>query len=202
MIAVCLATKGRPDKLKRMVDSVPSGIPIYAYATDMGDVEEVLTDLWFLDFGEKTIIEANNLLIRKALEDNEHVSVVVACDDIEYDEGCFDVITEALKMSTNMIYGLSCSNMECNDDAFVCFGNEVLIENEGKPYCEEYEHFYADTEIGNWYKSQKRFKTIPAFFTNHHPIITGEVDETHTYRRAEKLAHDKEVYENRNLLHR
>jgi len=200
MIAVCAATKGRPKKLLDMVSTVPAEIPIYLYGTCLADFDEVrgFPNI-FMWHGELSIIKANNFLIKKALGDNPNVSVTVGCDDIEYEEGAFDGLLKSLEKDNSLMYGLQCRNMECKDDAFVLFSNAILRETQGSPYHEEYLHFYADTELGDYYKGQRRFKVADAWIINHHPVVTGVEDETHKFKRSWKLRHDREVYESRNV---
>ena len=153
VIVVVAATKDRQDKLLRMVCSVPDEIPIYLYGTSPDDFigsEELIE---YMEYGNLSVIQANNHLIKKVLMDYPDASVVVTCDDVEFEDGCFDVIQQAVDMSTDFLYGLTCKNMTCKDDAFCCIGNKILIEENGSPYCEDYLHFYADTELGNKLKN-------------------------------------------------
>jgi hypothetical protein len=83
------------DKLEEMILSVPAYIPIYIYSVKPEDVISKLEKKDFVSYGDLTVIQANNFLIQKALEKNPDVNIVVACDDITFELGAFDVIKEA-----------------------------------------------------------------------------------------------------------
>jgi len=200
MIAVCVPTKGRPEKLKNFLDSLPD-IPVYIYHHS-DDKESFPKDNHNIYFGDLSIIKANNFLIKKAYQDNHDVSILVATDDIIYEPECITNVQKAVDEDDTKLYGLKCLNMVCNDDAYVCISNEIVRETGGSPYNEEYYHFYADTELGETYKAKGKFEKINAEYTNMHPSVTGNPDDTHTHNRSYKLIHDKGIYENRNLLHR
>ncbi len=205
MLAVVVATKNRREKLTRMLESIPDEIPVYVYGRNEEDIEFLRGQYEiYTDFGSLTVIQANNYLISLARKKDPNVSVIVACDDIEYEDSAFDEIYYSVKNNDSKLYGLKCLNMVCNDDAFVCISNKIICETAGMPYNEEYIHFYADTELGDKYKSLGRFECINAYFINYHPTIIGAEDKTHTEGRAEKLKHDRNVYDknkNNNLCY-
>jgi hypothetical protein len=195
MISVTIATKGRPDKLARCVNSINACCEILILATAPGDVSQQTRDdervTVYYD-SSLSPVAAQNFLASKA-----KYNIMPTSDHTEY---MFDSITEARKMLYSEfdgygVVGFNVVNLKANDDAFVLVGRE-WYEKHGL-YCPEYQHFYADTELGDTAKKMMRFAFCEDAVINSHV----EHDETHNYRRSEKLAHDEQVYRSR-VLHR
>jgi hypothetical protein len=195
MISVTIATKGRPDKLARCVNSINACCEILILATSLNDIsQQTLDDERVTIYYDSTLtpVAAQNFLASKA-----KYNIMPASDHVEYHPNS---ITEARKLLYEEfdgygVVGFNVTNVDANDDAFVLVGRE-WYDRHGL-YCPEYQHFYADTELGDIAKNMVRF----AFCED--AIIESYVehDATHNHKRAEKLAHDEQVYRNR-LLHR
>jgi hypothetical protein len=195
MISVLIPTKGRPDKLARCVNSINACCEILILATSPEDISQQTLDderVTIYYDGNLSVIQAQNFLASKS-----KYNIMPTSDHTEY---MFDSITEARKLLYSEfdgygVVGFNVINVDANDDAFVLVGRE-WYERHGL-YCPEYQHFYADTELGDTAKKMMRFAFCENAVINSHV----EHDATHNYRRMEKLAHDEQVYRNR-LLHR
>lgn len=197
MISVLIPTKGRPKRLKQCVNSIDADCEILVLATTESDVDFDDTRMSVSFNPDLSVVQAQNYLASIAEFD-----LVPTCDDVEYYPGALQNAQKMLnqKFSGNGVIGFSVTNMKCNDDAFMMVGRQ-WYDCYGL-FNPAYEHFYADTELGNKAKSAGKFSICPnAKMKNYHPFVTGQEDETHRFRRAEKLAHDEQVYRSR-ILHR
>jgi hypothetical protein len=150
---------------------------------------------------DMTIIKAQNFLASRSLSGSH---LCPTCDDVEYCDDAIGIAEAMLmdKFNGDGVIGFSVINMKCNDDAFMLIGRTfydgVL---EGQLFHDGYEHFYADTELGRLAKSLGKFAVCAdAKMLNYHPAGGYGEDVTHKHRRAEKLDHDRTVYDSR-VLH-
>lgn len=200
---IIIPTKGRPEKLRRCITSLGKEYPIKVYATSPSDIPPELykMDNVYIEFGNRSIVDAVNYLAKGCTG-----NILPSPDDIEFMPGAVRYAeTMMKKYRNNAVVAFTVINMKCNDDAFVLVGGE-LIKERGYLFNEGFEHFYADTELGDYAKSKDKFYVCSkAQIKNYHPVVTKIFDETHNYRRSEKLEHDRKYYEqleSSRLLHR
>lgn len=203
MTTVIIPTKGRSEKLLRCVKSIGSGYDVRLYAIQPSDIHAEIypMDNVQIEFGGKTIIQAQNYMASQCTG-----NVLPISDDVEFLPGAIKCAENMMKRKgNNAVIAFNVINMRCNDDAFVLVGNKFIKER-GYLFDEGFEHFYADTELGNYAKSKDKFFVCSkAQIKNYHPLVTKVFDETHNYRRSEKLEHDRKYYEqleSSRLLHR
>lgn len=200
---IIIPTKGRPEKLRRCINSIGNNYNIKIYATEPSDIPAELykMDDVYIEFGNKNIVEAVNYLA-KGCPGN----ILPSPDDIEFMPGSIRYAENVMKKhENNAVVAFKVINMKCNDDAFVLIGGKFIKER-GYLFNDGFEHFYADTELGNYAKSNNKFFICEkAHIKNYHPIVTRIFDETHNHRRSEKLENDRKHYEqleSSRLLHR
>ena len=194
MVSVLIPTKGRPEKLARCVNSINACCEILILATSPNDIAQQTLDderVTIYYDAKLSVIQAQNFLASKA-----KYNLMPTSDHVEY---MFDSITEARKMLYSEfdgygVVGFNVVNMRANNDAFVLVGRE-WYEKRGL-FNPEYQHFYADTELGDYAKALGKFKVCElARMKNYHPSCGVEADATHNEKRSEKLEHDRLVYE-------
>lgn len=205
MISILIPTKGRPEKLERCVKSVDIYCEIWILATKPEDVpHDVMIDSRVKVFFDEnmTIIQAQNFLASKA---TGHILPIT--DDIVFDRGSIDAALDILYCSFfnfdgDGIVGFHVKNMNCADYAYMLVGKRFYNETlKGELFHSGYEHFFADQELSEIAKKRKKFVVcLDATIKNYHPNAGFQEDETHRYRRGEKLAHDQELYRRR-VLH-
>ncbi len=193
--SLLIPTKGRPAKLLRCLRSIPTFTEVKLHATCQSDLPP-LSDLpkglkIDVSFGPETVVQSFNLLASRTLGD-----VFLACDDVEFLPGCLEAAHAHLNsLSPRHLVGLKAINISSNDDAF-CLVGRGLIDQRGFLFRSEFEHFFADTELGSYAKQRGLFSQCKeARMLNHHPDFSGEYDHTHNYRRREKWLHDKAVWD-------
>ena len=200
MMTVMIPTKNRPDKLAVCLRSIPDWVAVSIVATKSDDLpieaknkKRVHTSV--LIAPDMTVPKAFNHMASTSMGD-----VIMSSDDVEYEEDAFDIVQASFcTYGHDIVFGMHVINMECNEDAFQCVG--VTFKFEHAPlYCEEYHHFYIDTEVGDKAKALGKFIYLKqARLKNFHPSSGYPADETHTHLRLEKLSHDTRVYEERKL---
>lgn len=199
MISVLIPTKGRPEKLARCIASIDANCEILILAHSQSDVPlSVSQDSRVIIFFDSNMmpVEACNYLASMA-----EGHLLPTGDDVEYLPNALQIAEFELDSMFGGcgVIGMSVINMDCNDDAFMLVGrsfyNDVLGE---ELFHKEYQHFYADTELGRLAKKLNRF--IPckeAQMINYHPSSGCKADATHSEGRLEKIEHDRKIYEAR-----
>jgi hypothetical protein len=194
---VMIPTKGRPDKLAVCLKSIPEWVGVCIVATTPSDIpKDAALNRPYVDIkidSKMTVPQAFNYMVSVSFGD-----VVMASDDIEYEPGAFEVLERLLdEHGHDIVIGMKVTNMVCNEDAFQCIG-KVFKERHAPLYCEEYRHFYIDTEVGDLARREGKFIYCPdARLKNYHPNSGCRPDATHSEGRSEKLSHDQAVYERR-----
>jgi len=189
-VTVIIPTKGRPGKLLRCIRSIPGHINIAVHATCPNAIPDTERNL-DVSFGPETIVESFNLLANRVSGD-----VLPACDDVEFMPGCIEGMTATLaSVGGNAVIGSYVANRKHNEDAFVLVGRP-MIEERGYLFYPEFLHFFVDFELGRYARSKgKFFYSEESHLVHHHPISSGEFDNTHTQGRMDKWRHDKEVWD-------
>lgn len=197
-MTVMIPTKGRPEKLLRCVMSIDFEVDIVILATCKDDVpEKVFNHAKVYINKDLTVPQAFNFLASQVDGD-----LIMGSDDVEYESGYFKAVEKMFnELGRDCVLGTVVSNMVCNEDAFQAIGSEFRKRFKDKLYCEEYKHFYIDTEMGDFARKLNKFFICPdARLKNYHPVSGEPADKTHSEGRNEKLSHDRELYERRKLL--
>lgn len=191
MIAVLIATKGRPAKLNRCLASIPPHIHVAIHATSFEDVQTDRPNT-SVTVGPENIVEAFNLLAFRTTE--RHVLPVP--DDVKFSDGFFDRLQDwAVNNGEHMVIGCPVTNRHHNDDA-VTLVDRAVIQDRGFLFDPRFEHFFIDFELGRWAKLCRVFGVCPNASLEHfHPEVSGEYDATHRHRRMAKWRHDKAVWD-------
>lgn len=192
MIAVLIATKGRPAKLNRCLASIPPHIHVAIHATSLEDVQTDHPNT-SVTVGPENIVQAFNLLASRTTEPN----VLPVPDDVRFSHRFFEALIEyasSLHLG-NMVIGCPVTNRQHNDDA-VTLVHRTVIQQRGFLFDPRFEHFFIDFELGRWAKQRRLFSVCPDATLEHfHPEVSGEYDATHRHRRMDKWRHDKAIWD-------
>lgn len=192
MISVLIPTKGRPKKLQRCLDSIPSHIHVAIHATSNGDIPEKNHPNTSITIGPENIVQSFNLLAYRTATP----FVLPATDDVKFSTGYFDHLqTFADSNPEALIIGSHVTNRKHNNDTFMLV-SRVAINERGFLFDPRFEHFFVDSELGLWAKQRSSFQFCKDATLEHfHPEISGEFDATHNHRRMDKWRHDKAIWD-------
>lgn len=205
MLSILIPTKGRPEKLEQCVKSIDVQCRIMILATKEEDIPYAVRRdpraVWIIN-PNLSVIEAQILMAQLSLGD-----IIPISDDITFDAGSISKAESVLYdpqvgLCGDGVVGFKVRNMECKDYAYCLVGRKFLSQTlRGKLYHDGYKHFFADQELGDVAKRERKFRVAhDATIFNYHPIAGFPEDATHTDGRGEKLAHDEQVYRSR-ILH-
>lgn len=191
MIAVLIATKGRPAKLNRCLASIPAHIHVAIHATSRDDVQTDRLNT-SVTVGPENIVEAFNLLAARTTESH----VLPVPDDVRFPESFFaNLETWIANNSAFMVIGCPVTNLKHHDAAVTLVSRQAVTER-GFLFDPRFLHFFIDNEIGDWAKQRRLFSVCPKATLEHfHPEVSGEYDATHRHRRMDKWRHDKAVWD-------
>ena len=192
MLQILIPSKGRPESLKRCVESIDIGCYIYITVTSHDDIlSSTTTDIDYLELmPNSSVIECQNRMAR-----NMHGHKLPIADDVEFDKGS---IRKALNILEDGVVGFNVTNMQSTDTSFMLISEEYY--NKYGLFYEEYKHFFADTEYGEQAKKRGKFKFCKeATMKHYHPSSGAKIDNTHKYARRNGIwQHDYNLYKERN----
>jgi hypothetical protein len=180
-----IASTGRPQKLARLLQSIPAHIPRFVHCKSWSDVPSGVR-IDSVSFGNEGVVQSFNLLASSAADD-----ILGACDDLVFSEGFFDALESFASKNPHLeVIGANVTNLK-HPPAAVAMVRRSFIERRGFYLHPDFEHFYVDNELERAAKSIGVFGTCEdARLIHHHPVVSKEYDFTHSNGRREKHAKD------------
>lgn len=185
-IEFCIPSLNRPDKLARLLDSIPGDCIVSPkIETEPRALPVIVNECFAESTGDVVCILGGHLVLR---------------------DGCVDEIRAAFGehfSDLDGVVGLNIENLppkpDCHEYAFMCVGRKFIERfDNARLFCEEYYHFGADTELGRFAVSIDRFHFAESarVFTYHPITRNARADTTHRASRK-RLSHDKRIMEQR-----
>lgn len=189
-MTVVIATKGRPQKLARLLSTIPNWIPVRIHATAFSDLPDLKRQA-NITFGQEGVVESFNLMAMSSSDD-----ILPICDDVTFSPSCFDELLRYVSANPSKeVFGLNIDNHKSLDCSAV-FVKRRFLQRRGFLFHPDFQHFFVDNEIGRAAKSAGLFMFCKsATLQHHHPDFSKEYDATHSSGRKAKLDHDKLVWE-------
>lgn len=180
-----IASTGRPQKLARLLQSIPAHIPRFVHCKSWSDIPSG-AKIDSVSFGNEGVVQSFNLLASSAADD-----ILGACDDLVFSEGFFDALESFASKNPHFeVIGANVTNLK-HPPAAVAMVRRSFIERRGFYLHPDFEHFYVDNELERAAKSIGVFGTCEdAKLIHHHPVVSKEYDFTHSNGRREKHAKD------------
>lgn len=203
MITITIPTKGRRKRIKQCIESIDKDCFIKVCAVEGGDVDLLaLHNNLSIYFSDKSIIYIQNWLSRMS---HPETHLLPASDDIAFMPDSIKIAEKTLWEKfpdTDGVIGFNICNMKEKDKsiyAFMLIGNKFLRNRLlRKPFYEEYQHFYADTETGMFAdKLGKFFYCEEAKIEHYHPCTGVPADKTHLENRNNKWLSDNQIFTER-----
>jgi len=175
-LEICIPTLGRSRQLTRAIASIYSQeVPCKVAVAIMTEPEALTTSV-------------NNLCSERASTTDV---VMVLADDIELKEGCLAAVMSEFQKAEDLdkCVGLCQSNIQfypqVTEHAFWAAGRLFMDGLLWQPFCPDYYHFSADTELGEYARWTGRFVyRADAKLTHYHPDASAEKrDATHAASR-------------------
>lgn len=190
MISILIATKGRPAKLKNLLDSIDIECEVIIAADQQSDLPDNIKDAVVI-FSQGTVVEKFELMSRVAKYD-----IMGIADDCVFVKGTLHIVNHVI--DRGKLNGFNTRNLPTATPILV-WGRKYF-DRVGYLFHPDYQHFYSDTDaIDEAIINESFVKYDIAICDHFHPCITKVEDETHRYRRAERLIHDERVYNERSL---
>ena len=190
MITVLVATKNRPEKLRRCLLSIPPHVPVVVHGTAPTDLPATDRSVTFT-YGPENNVQSYNLMSSRTSGD-----VISVPDDVEFEEGFFEAVDFILLQHRRCsVFGVHVTNLKCAEETILFVRREV-IDSRGFFFDPRFEHFFVDNEFGRWARHRGVFRYCPeARLKHHHPCVSKEFDHTHTEGRTAKWHRDKAVWD-------
>lgn len=184
-MTVIIASTGRPQKLARLLQSIPPSIPRSVHCKSWADIPNG-AKIDSVSFGGEGVVQSFNLLASSVDGD-----VLGACDDLVFSDGFFDALEAFASDNTHLeVIGANVTNLK-HPPAAVAMVRRSFIKRRGFYLHPDFEHFYVDNELERAAKSIGVFGTCEdAKLIHRHPVVSKEYDFTHSNGRREKHAKD------------
>ena len=198
MITITIPTTGRPERLKNCIESIdyPADIRIGCrYPADLSDEIGNASVL----YTENNIVDVQNTLAASARTDSY---ILPISDDIVFEKGAIKKAVDFLDSifpDSDGIVGFNVDNLKSSPYCFMLIGQKFFNDTlKRKLFHDGYEHFFADTELGEAANAAGKFYLCcDANITHFHPSSGAEKDETHKRNRLKKWERDSATYRSR-----
>lgn len=184
-LEICIPTMGRPRQLARALSSIyAQGVPCKVSVEMMTEPEALTSAVNRLCTGRDPLTDV----------------IMVLADDVELQEGCLAAVMDEFKTNDDLkkCVGLCQSNIQfypkVTEHAFWAAGKDFMHELFWAPFCPDYYHFSADTELGEYARWANCFVyREDAKLIHYHPdASTDKRDGTHNASRVHQ-AEDVEI---------
>ena len=184
-MTVLIASTGRPQKLARLLQSIPPSISRAVHCKSWVDIPNG-AHIDSISFGQEGVVASFNKLAILSKGD-----IIGACDDLVFSDGFFDSLQSFASENTHFeVIGTRVTNLK-HPPAAVAFVRRRFIERRGFYLHPDFEHFYVDNELERAAQSIGVFGFCEdAKLIHLHPDVSREYDFTHSNGRREKHAKD------------
>jgi len=184
-MTVIIASTGRPQKLARLLQSIPASIPRSVHCKSLADIPNG-AKIDSVSFGDEGVVKSFNLLASSVTGD-----ILGVCDDFVFGDWFFDALQSFASQNPHFeVIGANVTNLK-HPPAAVAMVRGSFIKRRGFYLHPDFEHFYVDNELERAAKSIGVFGVCEeARLIHHHPVVSKEYDLTHSNGRREKHAKD------------
>jgi len=205
LVTITIPSKGRKERLADCLCSVDySDVFVKIGASGKEDIPWDVLNERFLYNSSFQYIYFDPVYIQNVLsgfiQPGSHLLPIA--DDIVFDPGAIESAVFALNAAFpdgDGVVAFDIKNIKEDQKcpyAFMLIGNRFLSETlNGTPFFKDYQHFYADMELGELANSLGKFILCKEARVIHfHPSAGHVADETYSNKRQEKWNHDHALY--------
>lgn len=184
-MTVIIPSTGRPDKLRRTLNSIPNHIPVALHCRWESDLPDGCHP-FSASFGLENVVQSFNFLAERTLGD-----VIAVCDDVVFKPDFFDNLAEFASSNPHLeVIGTRSLSLN-HPSASFSLVRRSFINRRGFLFHPDFEHFYVDNELEMAARSIGVFGFCEkALLTHFHPSFSKEYDATHSSGRREKHTRD------------
>jgi len=197
MISIGIPSKGRPDLLSECIRSIQGSTyhqwESHICITCWGDLDLYVkeesyetTNIFVHLHPDLTVVECQNWVAART----KYANFLPISDDVKFEPKTLEIAERQLRFKfkdTDGVVGLNQYDVPGGTDtAFLLIGKKFLSRFPNyQPFCPDYKHFAADTELGNFSKKLGLYSFCQEARVEHLHPCTGKrgIDDTHTQSR-------------------